>query len=40
MIKTFTTVVSHRFAIPVLPVMIQLCTTVDELIVWNFDDFH
>jgi hypothetical protein len=31
MTKTFTTVVSHRFANPVLPVMIQLGTTVDGL---------
>jgi hypothetical protein len=37
MTKISTTVVSHRFAKPVLPVMIQLGTTVDGLFVWNFE---
>ncbi len=37
MTKTFTTVVSHRFANPALPVMIHLGTTVDESFVWNFE---
>jgi hypothetical protein len=37
MTKTLTTVVSHRFANPVLPVMIHLGTTVDGSIVWNFE---
>jgi len=36
MTKTYTTVVSHRFANPVLSMMIQLGTTVDGLYVWNF----
>ena len=37
MTKTFTVVVSHRFANPVLPVMIPLGTTVNGLLVWNFE---
>jgi len=37
MTKTFTRVVSHRFANPVLPVMSQLGTTADGLFVWNFE---
>ena len=36
MTKTFTTVVSHRFANPGLPVMMPLSTTVDRSFVWNF----
>ncbi len=36
MTKTFTTVVSHRFANPGLPVMMLWGTTVDEVLVWNF----
>ena len=35
MTKTFTTVVSHRFVNPVLPVMLQLGTTADGLFVWS-----
>jgi len=37
MTKTFTTIVSHRFANPILPVMVQLGMTVDGLFVWNFE---
>ena len=37
MTKAFTVVVSHRFANPVLPVRIQLGTTVNGLFVWNFE---
>jgi hypothetical protein len=38
MTKTFTTVVSHRFANPGLPVMMPLGTTVVEgSFVWNFE---
>jgi hypothetical protein len=37
MTKTFTEVVSHRFAKPGLSVTWQLGTTVDGSFVWNFD---
>ena len=37
MTKIFTTVASHRFANPVLPVMIQLDTTAGRLFVCNFE---
>jgi hypothetical protein len=37
MTKTFTIVVSHRFANPVLPVMIPLGKTVNRLPFWNFE---
>jgi hypothetical protein len=37
MTKTFTKVVSHRFANPVLPVMLQLGRTVNGVFVWNFE---
>jgi hypothetical protein len=37
MTKTFTTVVSHHFASPGLPVVIQLDTTAEELFVWDFE---
>ena len=45
MTKTFTTVVSHRFASPRLPVVIQLDATVDGLFVilnlghWDLFEF-
>jgi len=35
--KAFTIVVSHRFANPVLPVMIPQGTTVNGLLFWNFE---
>jgi hypothetical protein len=37
MTKTFTKVVSHRFTSPGLSAMMLLGTTVDGLIVWNFE---
>ena len=37
MTKTFTTLVSCRFAKPALSVMIQLGTAVDILFVWDFE---
>jgi len=37
MTETLTTVVSLRFANPALPVMMQLGTTVEGLLVWNFE---
>ena len=37
MTKTFTTVVSHRFTSPALPVMVQLGMTVEGIFVWNFE---
>ncbi len=37
MTKTFTTVVSHRFANIGLSVMMPLGTTVDKSFVWNFE---
>jgi hypothetical protein len=37
MTKTFTDVVSHRFANLGLPVMIPLSKTVDGSFVWNFE---
>jgi hypothetical protein len=37
MTKTFTPVVSHRFANPCLPMMMPLGTTVDGSFVWDFE---
>ena len=37
MTETLTTVVSFRFVNPALSVIMQLVTTVDELLVWNFE---
>ena len=37
MTKTWTTVVSHRSTDPVLPVMMPLGTTLEGLLVWNFE---
>jgi len=37
MTKTFTPVVSHRFAKQDLPFMTPLGNTVDGLFVWNFE---
>ncbi len=37
MTKTFTSVESHRFANPGVPVMMRLGTTEDGSFVWNFE---
>jgi hypothetical protein len=37
MTKTFTTIVSHRFANQGLPTMMLLGTTVDRSLIWNFE---
>jgi hypothetical protein len=37
MTETFTTAGSLRFENPGLPVMMPLGTTVDGLLVWNFE---
>jgi hypothetical protein len=37
MTKTFTKVVSYRYAKPGVPAVIPLGTTVDSIFVWDFE---